>query len=410
MRTARTPSLGTRATSGPRAVFTGVRKALLLMIAVLAATAGMLVGRGPAGAATQATQETQAKPTVAPAARGSLPPGFLNVVPQTAVTGAQAELLQQAGVKMIRAPLFWLQVEPHPPSRQPPDWSSFDALVRVAAAHDMSVVPFLWGSPGWAARRSETEPVASSFARRSWQRFVRLAVQRYGPGGDFWRQNPSLSEHAIRVWQIWNEPNIVTFARPASPTLYGRLVRISAGAIRSQDPGATVMLAGLFGRPLYVPPNVKAPVFLDRMYRVPGVAASFDAIALHPYVAHASAIPSKVKALRRVLRSHGDAHKPLWVTEMGWGSDGFESRWERGYRGQARELNRAMSLLSRNRIRWRVGRVFWFTVIDAAHRCQFCDSAGLLTGSGLRKPAWFAFNRWTGGDPGSAAQAVAALP
>ena len=406
MRAARPATRGTRAPSAAPVVFTGVRKALFATIALLAAVAGMLVGRGPAGAAPV----SRAPAAAATEARGAAPRGFLNVVPQTAVTGQQAELLQQAGVKMIRAPLYWLGVQPDPPYRQRPDWSGFDALVAVAAAHDMTAVPFVWGSPDWVAARPEAEPVANSFARSSWRKFLRLAAQRYGPGGDFWSENPSLPEHPIRVWQIWNEPNIVTFARPASPTRYGRLVRISAGAIRSEDPGATVLLAGLFGRPLYVPPNVKAPRFLDQMYRVPGVAASFDAIALHPYVAHASAIPSKVKALRRVLRRHGDAHKPLWVTEMGWGSDAFESRWERGYRGQARELNRAMSLLSRNRVRWRVGRVFWFTVVDAAHRCQFCDSAGLLSRSGQRKPAWFAFNRWTGGDPGSAAQAVAALP
>jgi len=192
--------------------------------------------------------------------------------------------------------------------------------------------------------------------------------------------------------------------------LYARLVRISAGALRSVDPGAKVLLAGLFGQPLEIPPNVAAAGFLAGVYRMPGVAASFDAVALHPYVAHAKAIGPKVRALRRVMRRNGDANKPLWVTEMGWGSDGFESRWERGYRGQARELNQAMRLLTRNRTRWRVARVFWFTVVDAPHRCQFCDSAGLLTGSGQRKPAWFAFNRWTGGSPGSAAQALAALP
>jgi polysaccharide biosynthesis protein PslG len=373
-----------------------VRKALIAAIALIAALAGVLAGRGHADAVT--------------ASRGAAPPGFLNVVPQTAMSGQQAALLERADVRMIRAPLFWNSVEPDPPWLDKPNWSGFDGLVRVAATHGMTALPFLWGSPDWAAPRPEVEPAANSFARSSWRKFLRLAVERYGPGGDFWRENPTVPEHPIRVWQIWNEPNIVTFARPASPILYGRLVRISAGAIRSVDPKATVLLAGLFGRPFYVPPNVKAPQFLDELYRVPGVAASFDAIALHPYVVHAKAMRPEAMALRRVLRRHGDAHKPLWVTEMGWGSDGFESRWERGYRGQARELNRAMRLLSRNRDRWRVARVFWFTVVDAPHRCQFCDSAGLLSGTGNRKPAWFAFNRWTGGDPGSAAQAVAALP
>ena len=37
------------------------------------------------------------------------------------------------------------------------------------------------------------------------------------------------------------------------------------------------------------------------------------------------------------------------MTELGWGSASYESRWERGFYGQAGELNRAFSLLVRQR-------------------------------------------------------------
>ena len=83
---------------------------------------------------------------------------------------------------------------------------------------------------------------------------------------------------------------------------------------------------------------------------------------------------------------------------MGWGSDGFESRWERGPRGQARELDRSFAMLVGNRRRWRIGGVWWFSWADTAGSCQFCDSAGLLTGGREAKPAWYRFNAWTGGD------------
>jgi len=212
-------------------VSTGVGKATLLTVALLVVLAGVLLGRGPAGAAPES-------------ARGTAPAGFLNVVPQSAVNADQATLLGEAGVRMLRVPLNWLDVEPNPPFYDRPDWSRFDNLMRVAAGNGLSVLPFVWGSPDWAAPRPEVEPAANSFARSSWRKFLRLAVQRYGPSGTFWRQNPALPERPIRVWQIWNEPNIVTFARPPSPMLYARLVRISAGALRSVDPGAKVLLAG----------------------------------------------------------------------------------------------------------------------------------------------------------------------
>ena len=125
----------------------------------------------------------------------------------------------------------------------------------------------------------------------------------------------------------------------------------------------------------------------------------FDGVALHPYVADARAIPGQVENLRRIMRVHHDAHTGLYMTELGWGSDSHESRWERGLRGQARELDRAMAMLVENRRRWRVEGVWWFSWTDVADTCQFCDSAGLLTEDREAKPAWYQFNLWTGGDP-----------
>jgi hypothetical protein len=121
-------------------------------------------------------------------------------------------------------------------------------------------------------------------------------------------------------------------------------------------------------------------------------------VALHPYVADASAIKPEILNLRRVMRVHRDASTPLYVTEMGWGSDSFESRWERGPQGQARELDRAFALLVGHRRSWRIGGVWWFSWTDQSGLCQFCDSAGLLTGAYEAKPAWYSFNAWTGGD------------
>ena len=58
-------------------------------------------------------------------------------------------------------------------------------------------------------------------------------------------------------------------------------------------------------------------------------------------------------------------------------------------------------MLVANRVRWRIGGVWWFSWADAGGTCQFCDSAGLLTEDREAKPAWYRFNAWTGGDPGT---------
>ncbi len=99
------------------------------------------------------------------------------------------------------------------------------------------------------------------------------------------------------------------------------------------------------------------------------------------------------------MRLNHDRSARIYVTEIGWGSDGHESRWERGLYGQARQLNQAMSMLVHHRHSWRIGGVWWFSWADLPRSCQFCDSAGLLTAKRRAKPAWYRFNAWTGGDP-----------
>lgn len=331
------------------------------------------------------------------AAARTAPPGFIGISPQGSPNELDYGLMEEAQVKTIRLPLYWGEVEPTPPIFAKPNWGVFEQSVALAADHGMRVLPFAWGSPPWVARRLWLEPVRA-WGLRAWGSFLRRAVRRFGAEGDFWRENPELPYLPIHRWEVWNEPNIVTFGR-ADPERFARFVRASGRAVHGADPSADVILGGLFGRPLQVPPNVSSGDFLNRLYRARRVKRHFDGVALHPYVAVAGAMRPQIRNLRRVMRRHHDAATPLYVTELGWGSDSFESRWERGPQGQARELHRAFSMLVNHRRSWRIGGVWWFSWLDAAGACQFCDSAGLLTASREAKPAWYVFNAWTGGDP-----------
>lgn len=358
-----------------------------VLVAALAAT--LALAAAPAGPPASAQVGASAR----------VPANFIGISPQSAASEEDFDLMRRAGLRSLRWPLYWFGVEPVNPAVREPDWAGFDQLVALAAEHRMRLLPFVWGSPDWVAEEVHTEPVGNAFQRRAWAAFLRRAVRRYGAGGSFWRQNPDVPRLPIRAWEIWNEQNIVTFGE-ADPERFAKLVRTSGRVLRRNDRGAKLILGGLFGRPLQVPPNVHIGQFMTRLYAAGDVKRWFDGVALHPYVARAAAMRGQIENLRRVMGLHGDGATPLYITEMGWGSAGFESRWERGWRGQARELNQAFSMLSRNRRAWRIGGVWWFTFVDEleAH-CQFCDSAGLLTPERKAKPAWYAFNRWTGGDP-----------
>ncbi len=345
---------------------------------------------------------------LAPAAVAArAPTAFAGISPQGSTDGHDYELMRSSGVRSVRLPLTWAAIQPDGPFSFESDFGGFDSEVELAAEHGIRIMPFLWGSPQWLAAESLTLPVGGAWQRSGWARFVRAAERRYGPRGYFWRKHEDLPYLPIRTWEIWNEQNIVTFSDTTDPVRYAPLLRIAGRILHRMDPGSKVLIGGLFGRPLQIPPNIGSGEFLSRLYEIPGMNRYFDGVALHPYVAVARAIRSQVLNLLRIMRLNHDHGARIYLTEVGWGSDGYESRWERGLYGQARQLNEAMSMLVANRRPWRIGGVWWFSWADLPRSCQFCDSAGLLTADRRAKPAWYRFNAWTGGDPGTVEHALA---
>lgn len=337
---------------------------------------------------------------------GYAPAGFAGISPQGFTTEKDLELMQQAGISSMRMPMHWNAIQSQDRTFFEPDFDGFDRVVGLAAERGIRVFPFISGSPDWVAPDPALLPVDSSRQRWAWASFLRDAAGRYGPDGIYWEENPDLPFLPVRRWEIWNEENIVTFALPVLPERFATLIRISGRVLHRIDPGSKVIVGGFFGRPLQVPPNMPPGEYLSRLYRARQVKKYFDGVALHPYVARARAMRAQIVNLRRVMRVHNDAATPLYITELGWGSDSDESRWERGPLGQAEELDRAFAMLVNNRRAWRVGGLWWFSWSDEEGSCQFCDSAGLLTNSREAKPAWYRFNEWTGGDPDTVPQAT----
>lgn len=339
-----------------------------------------------------------------------LPKRFFGVVPQTGLTAADTARMARGGIGSLRVPVDWSVVESEPGKR---DWYGLDGAVRLAAREGIEVLPYLYGTPAWLARQPTKLPVNNRGQRRAWRDFLRAAVERYGQGGAFWSEDrgpyaESVPRVPIRTWQIWNEPNFFYFARPASPGMYGRLLKDSARAIRSVDHRAEILIGGLFGKPKERPPRaMPAADFLDRLYRVRGIKRFFDGVALHPYAPRIGALKRNMWTVRKVMREHHDGRSGLYVTELGWGSQNNFRKvaFEVGRKGQARELRTAYSYLISKRRELNLRSIHWFAWKDATEEngpiCNFCDSSGLFyAGEGFRpKPAWRAFARIAGGRP-----------
>ena len=305
---------------------------------------------------------------------------------------------------------------PYDPPVNECDWSSIDRMVGEAAARGTASLPFVFGSPEWIDSNdgepgyaaSRVPPLETDADRLAWQALLRAAVQRYGPGGVFWAsgsayaaQHPGAAALPIRDWQVWNEPSSPAYFWPKpSPTGYADLLDLSAAVIRTEDPGARIILAGLFGTPGGGPGGIFLPRFLDRLYDVQGIKKDFDAVALHPYAPGIDGVRAQTELARREMKQAGDAGTDLWITELGWASDGpKEIQAVKSERGQARMLTRAFELLGRNRARWNVVGVNWFSLRDTPKKkspCPGCPFTGLVDRQGDPKPAWRAFTRFSG--------------
>jgi hypothetical protein len=327
--------------------------------------------------------------------RGSrVPRVFWGMAPQDVPTQAEFNRMKRGGVDSVRYHLVWAEIQP---SQGTTNWDSFDVIVRRAAKARLEILPFVWGTPPWVDPNSLALPVKSAQQRAAWQNFLRLVVRRYGRRGSFWSQNRGIPKLPVRIVQIWNEANFFYFTDPISPSQYGRLVKISRAALRSVDRRIQIVLGGLFASPRQGPPQaMEGRRFLAQLYRVRGIKAAFDGVALHPYANNFRELRSQIRGFRAVMARNRDSRTGFWITEMGWGS-GRGTAFEKGIRGQVRQLSGSFSLLRNKRQQWKVKRVYWFSWKDRSGSCNFCDSIGLIRENNSAKPAWFRYIRFAGG-------------
>jgi polysaccharide biosynthesis protein PslG len=315
---------------------------------------------------------------------------FFGITDAPRPADADLQGIASTGVHAYRFPLVWRSVES---SQGSYDWGPTDQWVGALASRGIRTVPFLWGSPAWAATGGLQRPPVSASDRRAWTAFLEAAVARYGPAGSYWtsdyRQQFGIEPRPwpITSWEIWNEPNLKffypggTIKRKAQR--YGRLLQISETAIKAEDPHARIVLAGM--APRTGKATVDGSTFLSQLYKqVPGFREHFDFAALHPYSPDLNQVRQQIVNFRAALKRHGDQAKPLWITELGWGSANL------GLATQAQLLTDGYRLILNHRRAWKVERLFWYRWRDPSPepelKCHLCLSAGLLTYDGLAKP------------------------
>jgi hypothetical protein len=187
-----------------------------------------------------------------PAAASAKADPFYGVGSQTPLGSGDYKKMDKGGVGTLRSILGWSAA--NPTRNGDYVWSGFDAVVAGAARERIRVLPFVYGTPRWVARGLDSRQCGTcdAYAPRhraaldAWEEFIAAAAERYGPGGNFWSENPQLPRVPIRAWQIWNEQNSETFYAPKpSVKAYAKLLDAASAAIRSHDGKADIVLGGM---------------------------------------------------------------------------------------------------------------------------------------------------------------------
>ncbi|HEX8976514.1 MAG TPA: hypothetical protein VF781_08380 [Solirubrobacteraceae bacterium] len=320
--------------------------------------------------------------------------------------GNQMTSMVSDGVQSVRVAFNWAAAQPYassadvPADRQgefvpgpdgrPITYSVTDQIVGNAAAHGLTVLPTLLYAPPWDARPNDGG-LAIPDQNAPYAEFAAAMVQRYGPRGTFWTQNPQIPRLPVRMWQIWNEPNLPAYWPQPFAASYVGLLHAAHDAIKQADPRAKVVIGALT--------NFAWRAFAA-VYRVPGGRKLFDVAAVNGFTATPADVILYWRFIRRAMARYGDGRKPLLATEVSWPSAQGQSPQRLDFstteRGQAQKVAAILPLIASWRVRLRLIGFYYYTWIDQEHRgapvFAFAGLQQLTDGGHVRaKPALRAF-------------------
>ncbi|MCB0871986.1 MAG: hypothetical protein KDC36_01275 [Thermoleophilia bacterium] len=316
--------------------------------------------------------------------------------------------------RIVRVDLRWDLVatrkpaNPTNPKDPAYDWRQYDRVVAAARRMKLRPLMAIWGTPAWAAdptvASSRYYPDSARRPRRPADAgaFATAAARRYARRG-------------VRLWEMWNEPNLPLFLRPQyrrvrgrwipeSPRTYTAISRAMFRGIKRVDRRATI--SGAVTGPIgdrspqscpYQPDCRMTPTSFVLNLNRRALRPPMDAVSHHPYPIRRPARTTppgrgyvdlyNFGELTRTINRTYLRRKPIWLTEFG-----FATRRTSQYPFHVSEADQARYLADAFRRVRRIPRVrmfVWYLLQDHPDW-----ASGLLDERARAKPAAGVFARW----------------
>ena len=343
-----------------------------------------------------------ARPAGAKARSARVPQGFVGVnidgplfAAHTRLNlGNQMSSMVASGVQSVRVAFDWSAAQPYAsfsdipgdqslsefengPGGRPITYAATDAVVAAAARRGLTVLPTILYAPKWDARKNPSGGVATPQNVTSYAQYAAALVQRYGPGGSFWTANPDIPARPVRMWQIWNEPNIPFYWPQPFGKSYVALLRAAHDAIKHVDPQAKLVLGALTNY---------AWKSIGQIYAASGVRSLFDLVAVNGFTQNPANDILYLRFMRRALDHFKDGRKPVLDTEFSWPSGrGSAQRDQQKYdfdttrRGQASYISSFMSMAGSQRTKLGLAGIYYYDWIGSEFKnAPIFNFSGLL--------------------------------
>ena len=234
------------------------------------------------------------------------------------------ELIRDAGFTWVKQHVGWRDVEGA--AKGAYNWYFTDRIVADAERFGLNVIFRLDREPVWTVPPEGTH--SDNGPPENPQDF-----------GDFCHVLADRYRGRVRAYQVWNEPNLAREwgGWPPDPVRYVELLRACYIGIKTADPDALVISAGLAPTGSGPPEVIPDIEYLIGMYEA-GAAPYFDLLGVHApgFLYPPEVSPEEVAAkhdghrffcfrhvedAREIMLRYGDENKQVAVLEMGWTTD-----------------------------------------------------------------------------------------
>ena len=251
---------------------------------------------------------------------------FLEQEVEVAKRERSLQMIRDAGFRWIRQEFPWEDIEIHgkgdfqdrrwEPYRSA--WDKYDNIVALAGKYGLQIICRLDNPPAWSRADGNA-------------RGTLIPPDDYADFGDYVYAVVSRYRGQIRFYQIWNEPNLVREWGQVSARDYVNLLRIAYTRAKEADPDS-VILAGALAATIELNGSelgkgINDFIYLQQMYDA-GAAPYFDILSMQGYGLYSGPTDRRMRPrvlnfsrplyIREIMVQNGDAHKPVWISELDW--------------------------------------------------------------------------------------------